>query len=428
MTDVRIDGRRYRLNVGVVLFNADGEVFLGRRAKHRGDHAWQFPQGGVDPGEDLLAAARRELLEETGVRSAGLIACAPGWITYDFPEGFSGSKAMKGFAGQTQAWFAFRFEGPDAEVDLEAHDAVEFDAWRWAPLETTVDEVVPFKRKAYAEVIAAFAPIARGESLEGRRGSLLMIHGAGCTGAAFARMGRDLEVRGWRVEAPTLSPHLRVGRRPPRSLAALELADYVAEAAGWARRLERETGVAPVLVGHSMGGLIVQKLLEGGVGRAGVLITPAAPADVPAPAGAAQAFTFANILLTPDLTRTARKIWKPGLAWGVLNRVPKARRGAIYEEAVFESGRVFHQLARRSGPPAPVEVDETAIRAPMLTIGAKLDRATPEGWAQATARKYSGVSGAYRCYEDHAHWIIDEPGTDQVTGDIDAWLHAALAP
>ena len=150
----------YRPNVGVVLFNPQGRVWLGRRAGAEGPHNWQFPQGGIDPGEDLLEAAKRELQEETGVVSAELLARTDGWIAYDFPEGYIGRKAARGFKGQRQVWFALRFTGEDSEIDLEGHHEVEFDAWRWARLEEAPDLVVPFKRPAYEKVVAAFAAFA----------------------------------------------------------------------------------------------------------------------------------------------------------------------------------------------------------------------------------------------------------------------------
>ena len=150
----------YRANVGVVVFNRDGRVWLGKRAGQAGPYCWQFPQGGVDPGEDLEAAARRELYEETGIRSVALIARTEGWILYDFPPEVLASGRGRGYRGQKQAWFAYLFEGHDAEVDLAAHPPQEFDAWRWADLHETAELVVPFKRDAYLQVIAAFAPAA----------------------------------------------------------------------------------------------------------------------------------------------------------------------------------------------------------------------------------------------------------------------------
>jgi putative (di)nucleoside polyphosphate hydrolase len=146
----------YRANVGVVLFDRTGRVWLGRRAKTKGPYNWQFPQGGVDEGEDLQAAALRELQEETGVVSVTLLGRTQDWITYDFPAGWTGSKAQKGWRGQKQVWFAFRFDGADSEIDLNAHLPAEFDAWRWGRLEDAADRVVPFKRDIYRHVAQAF--------------------------------------------------------------------------------------------------------------------------------------------------------------------------------------------------------------------------------------------------------------------------------
>jgi putative (di)nucleoside polyphosphate hydrolase len=150
----------YRPNVGVVLFNRDGKVWLGHRAGAPGPSVWQFPQGGVDRGEDLLDAAKRELAEETGITSVEYLARTQGWITYDFPADSTGSKALKGWRGQRQVWFAFRFTGEDAEVDLAAHHQIEFDDWRWADLACAPALVVEFKRAAYDQVVEAFAKYA----------------------------------------------------------------------------------------------------------------------------------------------------------------------------------------------------------------------------------------------------------------------------
>lgn len=146
----------YRPNVGIVVFNRDGLVWLGRRVHTPAPHNWQFPQGGVDKGEELLKAARRELQEETGIVSVSLLAATSDPITYDFPPEHRRSKATQGYRGQSQTWFAFRFDGDDAEVDLQAHPHVEFEDWRWTTLEEAHAQVIPFKRDAYARVISAF--------------------------------------------------------------------------------------------------------------------------------------------------------------------------------------------------------------------------------------------------------------------------------
>lgn len=151
---------QHRPNVGVVLFNREGLVWLGRRVNTPGPFNWQFPQGGVDAGEDWGSAALRELREETGVVSTAPLAATDGWIAYDFPPDHGGSKQARGWRGQKQKWFALRFTGEDAEIDLTAHPPIEFDAWRWARLAEVPDLIVPFKRAAYEQVIAAFSGFA----------------------------------------------------------------------------------------------------------------------------------------------------------------------------------------------------------------------------------------------------------------------------
>ncbi len=148
----------YRPNVGIVVFNAEGKVWLGRRLGADPPHNWQFPQGGVDDGEEFEAAARRELVEETGLTSVSLLARAPETLRYDFPPKLAKSK---GWRGQAQTWFAFRFDGQDSEVNLELHPPIEFDTWRWADLNETPGLVVPFKQDIYRKIVEAFSPFAR---------------------------------------------------------------------------------------------------------------------------------------------------------------------------------------------------------------------------------------------------------------------------
>lgn len=153
----------YRPNVGVVLFHPDGRVWLGKRANTDGPHCWQFPQGGVDDGEDLEAAARRELAEETGATSATYLGRTDGWLTYDYPP-LVRPELARGWKGQRQVWFALRFDGEETEFDLAAHHHPEFDAWRWGYLAEAPELIVPFKRAAYDAVARAFAPFAATKS------------------------------------------------------------------------------------------------------------------------------------------------------------------------------------------------------------------------------------------------------------------------
>jgi putative (di)nucleoside polyphosphate hydrolase len=123
-----------------------------------------MPQGGIDPGEDLETAARRELHEETNVRSAVLLAEAPDWLSYDVPEDLATGRFQRKWRGQTQKWFAFRFTGDDDEIDVArpagGAEKPEFDAWRWERLERVPALIVPFKRPVYDRICAVFAPFA----------------------------------------------------------------------------------------------------------------------------------------------------------------------------------------------------------------------------------------------------------------------------
>lgn len=158
MTPQEIARLPYRPNVGVMLANAQGHVFVGQRIDNNQD-AWQMPQGGIDPGEDARTAALRELHEETGV-SPDLVtieAETQGWVPYDLPHDLV-PKMWKGkYRGQEQKWFLMRFHGTDNQIRIET-DHPEFSAWKWMAPDQLVASIVPFKRAVYEKVLAELGP------------------------------------------------------------------------------------------------------------------------------------------------------------------------------------------------------------------------------------------------------------------------------
>ena len=146
----------YRPCAGVMIVNRDGKVFVGQRLDSVLE-AWQMPQGGIDAGEEPLAAAIREVGEETGIApdKVELLAEAPDWLTYDLPPELI-EQVWKGkWRGQRQRWFLFRFSGEDADVNIATAEP-EFRAWRWVDPDDVPTLIVPFKQQLYRDVLAAF--------------------------------------------------------------------------------------------------------------------------------------------------------------------------------------------------------------------------------------------------------------------------------
>ena len=152
----------YRPNVGAVLFNQAGQVFVARRADRAADDpgAWQLPQGGIDAGEDPAIAVLRELREEIGTDKATIIREHPDWLTYDLPANLVGHAYGGRYRGQRQRWFALRFLGIDQDIRLDLDPHPEFDAWRWCALTTLPELAVSFRRPIYEALTRSFADLA----------------------------------------------------------------------------------------------------------------------------------------------------------------------------------------------------------------------------------------------------------------------------
>lgn len=162
---IKADDLPYRPCAGIMVLNDKGLVWAGRRISQGNSEfdgspqLWQMPQGGIDEGEAPLAAAIRELYEETGMKTVTLLAEARDWIHYDLPPQLIGIGLRGKYRGQAQKWFAFRFDGDESEIQINpppGSNEAEFDAWDWKPMESLPELIVPFKRSVYEQVVEQF--------------------------------------------------------------------------------------------------------------------------------------------------------------------------------------------------------------------------------------------------------------------------------
>jgi putative (di)nucleoside polyphosphate hydrolase len=154
----------YRPGVGIMLFNRDDLVFIGRRiGMPAGLAKGQMPQGGINVGETPRQAALRELREEIGIDRADILAESRGWFHHDVPDEIAQGIMGGRYRGNRQKWFAMRFTGTDADINL-ATEHPEFDAWEWVSPEQLPELIVPFMRRLYLDVLAEFRTLLSGHA------------------------------------------------------------------------------------------------------------------------------------------------------------------------------------------------------------------------------------------------------------------------
>jgi pimeloyl-ACP methyl ester carboxylesterase len=239
---------------------------------------------------------------------------------------------------------------------------------------------------------------------------LLFLHGSFATHHCFGNWVRFFAERGWR--AVSASRRGRLGLPPPQA-EGVELAQYLDDS----RRMIDALGSAPVLIGHSGGGLLAQKLAEEGRCLAAVLLSPAPPWMLLPSFDALPALIplLPNIIagrsVLPNYWTAVRTL---------LNAVPQPDRRRIYAGLVHESGVAFRQLMHGSLP-----VDATKVRCPLRVVGAGDDRIIALGLARQIAGYYGA---AFDAREGHGHWFIEEPGWEAIARDAADWLDAVVVP
>ena len=140
-----------RIGVGAIVLNEKNQVFVGKRKDNPVDK-WQMPQGGVNEGEDLTSAMKRELNEETGIQNIKILNEIDGWFEYELPNYLLGKIWRGKFRGQKQKWFIVKFLGNDEEINLEK-DKPEFIEWKWLDIENLPNVIVDFKKNVYEKLL-----------------------------------------------------------------------------------------------------------------------------------------------------------------------------------------------------------------------------------------------------------------------------------
>ncbi len=252
--------------------------------------------------------------------------------------------------------------------------------------------------------------------------SIVMIHGMQGGGWYWEKYKQFFEARGYHCLTPTLRFHDVDPREPPHPrLGTTSLLDYAEDLEKQIRTLDQ----VPILMGHSMGGLLAQILGSRGLGQALVLLTPASPAGI--------------LALRPSVPRcflSGFKRWgfwrKPmrqtfgEAVYAMMQLLTVEERRQLYDRVVHESGRAaceigFWFLDRRGAS----RVDDAKVICPVLVIAGAQDRITPASVVRKVARKYGAVS-TYREFANHAHWVVGEPGWEEVAEYVADWLDQVL--
>jgi len=254
------------------------------------------------------------------------------------------------------------------------------------------------------------------------RRDIVMIHGMWCGPWVWDRFAAVLERRGWRCHRPALRHHDVDPSAPPDPrLGRVSLLDYAADLEAVVRGFDEP----PVLLGHSMGSLLALMLAARGLGRAAALLTPGSPAGVNALTGSVIR-SFLGVLLRPAFWKTPMRLSEAAAAYAMLGTLPPEERRATYARLVYESGRAasetgFWQLDPRHAS----RIDPEGIRCPVLIVSAADDRLTPASVVRRTAASL-GSKAVLREFPNHGHWVVGEPGWEEISVGVADWLEERI--
>jgi pimeloyl-ACP methyl ester carboxylesterase len=242
-----------------------------------------------------------------------------------------------------------------------------------------------------------------------QRPLVLFLHGAFTSHQCFARWLSAFEARGWRCIAPSLRGRLGV---PPPDAEGVTLWQYLEDA----RRILDTLGEKPAIVGHSVGGLLAQKLAEEDRCAAAVLMSPAPPWNLVPQVDTLPA--LAPMLPSIMLGRPVRPNYWSAVRI-ILNRLPQPDRRRVYDSLLYESGICFQEALAGS-----VRVDRSRVRCPLRLIAASDDRVISPALGRSIADYYGAE---FTALDAHGHWFIEEPGWEAVAEDVADWLARTLS-
>jgi non-heme chloroperoxidase len=249
--------------------------------------------------------------------------------------------------------------------------------------------------------------------------TIIMIHGMWGSGSYWENYKKYFEANGYKCVVPTLRYHdVNPQSVPPEGLGTTSILDYVSDL----EKLIKETGERPILMGHSMGGLIAQILGSRDLAEALVLLTPASPRGIIALKPSVIKSTWSLMSQWAFWKKPVRQTFKEA-AYAMLHLLPPEEQKQTYERFVYESGRAAFEIgfwlfdSRKA-----TQVNEKKVTCPVLVIAGAEDRMTPATVVRKVHEKYKDVS-TYKELSGHAHWVAGEPGWENVAELIHEWLN-----